>query len=168
MIEIKNKLFKAFAEDHAVLGNGFHILSSKLREGKLNAIKAAAQKIDKKVGAHIAFEQFNFYPKLKKENPGINVDEMYQEHQIGLDVILNVMDLPLVSDDDRIPEKLQKKQLEHISIMERHITECGDLFAALDTLPKKDLIQLYEKLLYWREKKPKWSDVQTYKEELGG
>lgn len=168
MIEIKNKLFKAFAEDHAVLGNGFHILSSKLREGNTSKIKAAAKRLDGSVGAHIAFEELYFYPKLEKEKPTINVSQMYEEHRIGLSVILSIRDLPIVSNDDKISEKFKKTQLEIIEIMEKHVAECGELFTALDTLPTEDLIQLYEKLLLCREEDPKWSGVKPHQEKPSG
>ncbi len=161
MIEIKNKLFKAFAEDHAVLGNGFHILSAKLREGNLADIKNAAQKINDTVGAHIAFEEYEFYPRLKEERPNVDTDKMYDEHSEGLNVILDIIDL---SDTADISDEFKNRQLEHISVMERHVAECGELFSVLDILPDDELSRLYERLLYWRKENPKWSDVSSYKE----
>ncbi len=94
MTRIKNALFKAFHEDHAILGKGFHVLAMRIREGSVEAIKDAANKLDQSAGAHIAFEEFDFYPLLKKTSPSTDTDQMYKSHNIALSVIQDTGLLP--------------------------------------------------------------------------
>ena len=163
MIEIKKKLFAAFSEDHAILGNGFHILAVQLREGNIEAIKLAANKLDQNAGAHIAFEEFDFYPQLKLLDPDIDIDEMYESHTVGLSVIKDIADLKINSDDSAVPEEFKQEQLHKINRMENHVAECGELFSIMDTLDTESQTNLYLKLLDWREQKPKWTRLSHFR-----
>jgi len=165
MTEIKNRLFKAFGEDHAILGKALHKLAEQLRRGNIPAIKDAANNLDQKAGAHIAFEEAEFYPLLKLASPDINTDLMYQNHTIGLSVIQDILALPLTSDNATVTEAFQAKQLSNIILMDEHITECGELFSILAQLSPMDLEKLYEKLLHWRTEHPRWTRLPKFRED---
>ncbi len=163
MIEIKKELFSAFGEDHATLGNGFHILAAQLREGNIATIKLAAHKLDQDAGAHIAFEEFDFYPQLKLSDPTIDIDKMYASHEVGLSVIKNIFELRETSNNSLIAEKFKQEQLLKINRMDNHVAECGELFSIMDNLNPEDIKKLYRGLLEWRGRKPKWTKLSDYK-----
>jgi len=163
MTEIKVKLFKAFSEDHAILGKAFHILSEQLRGGQLARVIEAAHDLDQKAGAHIAFEEAEFYPLLKLTSPETDTDQMYESHLIGLSVIKDIIALPPAADDGEINEEFKNNQLEKIREMEDHISECGELFSVLGGLSKADLEKLHERLLFWRNQHPKWTALPAFR-----
>src|SRR5271165_257583 len=100
------------------------------------------------MGAHIGFEEAEFYPTLVPLLGEATVRRMRQEHCCGLDVVCTLLrrnpDLPL-------PPVLSARLLAQSEVMEEHIAECGDLFTALRDLPAFRQQELYEKLMAWRQ-----------------
>ena len=80
------------------------------------------------------------------------VRKMRQEHCCGFDAVRTLLnrrpDLPL-------PADLSKRLLAQSEVMEAHIAECGDLFAALHDMVPADQQALYNKLMKWRQQQPK-------------
>jgi len=64
MTQIKQQLFNAFREDHAVLGGSLNELGERLRATDVEGAKLAVEHVSKVAGAHIAFEEHDFYPAL--------------------------------------------------------------------------------------------------------
>ena len=147
-----NPLFRAFQEDHAVLGKGFHTLSVCLRGRDLPGARRAAAQIDRDAGAHIAFEETCFYPTLARVS-GFDTDRLYDEHGEGLDVVRTLLDM---SDTDEMSEELRQALLADAEAMEDHIAECGGLFDAIAKMSDAEQRSLYEELVAWREKRPTW------------
>ncbi len=56
------KLLEAFQQDHVMLGRGFNELSCCLRAGDPAGACAAARRLYEEAGAHIGFEEEDFYP----------------------------------------------------------------------------------------------------------
>lgn len=132
MARARDELLKAFHEDHAVLGRGFHRISTCLRAGDLAGAKAVATALDDDVGAHIAFEERHFYPALVSLLGEDHVMALLGEHKQGVEVIRALgrgsAQAPL--GDDRRLELLRASEA-----MERHIAECGELFEAMGRIP---------------------------------
>lgn len=149
------RLFDAFREDHAVLGRGFHDISTCLRGGNIAGARAAARRMDIEAGAHIVFEEDHFYPALARLlDPG-EVDAMYDEHELGRAVVDALLALP----DDREPGEAERRDLlEKSQTMERHIAECGTLFGAMGGLTAEDQDALYDALVDLRDRAPRWSE----------
>jgi hypothetical protein len=138
------QLLRAFQQDHAMLGRGFHELSCCLRDGDAAGACAAGRRIQQVAGAHIGFEEEVYYPALVPLLGEQAVRQMRQEHCCGIDAVST-----LVARGPDLP--LKARLLAQSEIMEEHIAECGDHFAALRRIPAAKQQELYEKLLEWRQ-----------------
>jgi hypothetical protein len=152
----KNQLFQAFREDHATLGKAFYELGQSLRAGDLKQATSLAKRLDVEAGAHIAFEERDFYPALRRLLGDEDVDQMEEEHRIGYGVVKTLADLP---PDQPLPEKDMERLLRDSDAMSEHIAECGELFGAMGGLDDDEQRLLLDRLLEWRRRRPSWSDV---------
>ncbi len=148
----ENNLFKAFREDHALLGKGFHDLSQALRADDRQLAAQIARTLNEAAGAHIAFEEEHFYPALARLLGADEVQRMSDEHRGGLEVVRALAHLR--EDTPLDPQGL----LRHSEAMESHIAECGELFEAMGRIPPREQDDLYEALVEWRSKRPRWTD----------
>jgi len=153
MAEENADLFSAFAEDHAFLGKSFHELSQALRARDPDAARRRAARLDREAGAHIAFEEVNFYPTLASLLGEAEVQGMYQEHRAGLDVVQRLCEL---APGSKLSEELRTRLLRDSEAMETHIAECGDLFEAMGRLTPSEQENLHTALVQWRLKRPSW------------
>ena len=146
-MDVFAQLLEAFRHDHAMLGRGFNELSCSLRAGDAVGACAAARRLHEVAGAHIGFEEEEYYPALVPFLGEETVRRMRQEHCCGIDVIGTLLsrgpDLPLHPD-------LRARLLAQSEVMEEHIAECGELFAALGHIPTAKQQELYDKLIEWR------------------
>ena len=152
MAQIFPQLLEAFQEDHARLGRDFNQLSCCLRAGDAVGAGAAARKLNREAGAHICFEEEDFYPALVPLLGKEVVRRMLQEHCCGFDVIRTLLDR---SSDLPLPRDLSERLLVQSEVMEGHIAECGELFTALREIPLAQQQALYDKLINWRQQQPK-------------
>lgn len=150
------RLLKAFQEDHAILGRGFHLISTSLRAGDVRMARCAASEVDKRAGAHIAFEEEHFYPALVTLLGEARVEEMLVEHREGLKVILA---LEAQTTDAALPEEQQHDLVRASEAMEQHIAECGELFQAMGSIAEGEQAVLLEALLRLRAEQPTWSTL---------
>ena len=81
------QLLHAFQCDHAMLGRDFSELSCCLRAGDAAGACAAARRIKESAGAHIGFEEEEYYPALIPLLGEQTVRQMGQEHCCGIDAI---------------------------------------------------------------------------------
>ncbi len=156
MTQIKEDLFTAFHEDHAAFGRMLHDLRTKISADDLGAAKALAKRLDKKAGAHIAFEESDFYPALKPFLSEQEVDEMYKEHAQGLSMVQCILNF---SRSGKLDPSRRNSLIKDIERLETHVSDCGELFGAMGGLSLVRLQELWERLNYWRKKAPCWSDV---------
>lgn len=148
MEKIFPKLLEAFQEDHVMLGRGFNELSCCLRAADAAGAYVAARQLYEQAGAHLGFEEADFYPALVTLLGAEAVQRMYREHCCGFDAIHTLLsrgtDLPLSHD-------LSERLLAQTEVMEEHIAECGELFAAMRKIPEAEQQALYDKLILWRQ-----------------
>lgn len=154
-------LFDAFHSDHAELGRGLYEIETELRGHDIEAAKAAAERLDRDGGAHIAFEEHYFYPALRRLLGSEVVDRFYREHGEGLDVIRSLVQIPA---GGQLTEKQRHELLSEAEVMQRHVVECGELFGAMGRIPPKEQEALHAELLRLRELAPRWTDVDGQKE----
>ena len=147
-------LFDEFHRDHAILGKGFHDISTLLRGGDVVAARQVAMRLDKEAGPHIAFEERQFYPALRILFGDEDVDRFYSEHQEGLAVLRALLraDERVTLNDADIADLVKQSET-----MESHIAECGELFEAMGRIPGNEQENLLRELLAWREKEPSWT-----------
>ena len=156
MTEIKQRLFDAFRDDHAVLGRGLYTLGTCLREGDAEGVRKAASDIDIKAGAHIAFEQSDFYPALKPFLSIAEIDAMYVDHFEGQGLLTEIQ---LLQKSDLDDDNLQQKLIEAVEQMETHASECGELFGVMGGLNEAAQEHLLQRIDYWRERAPRWTSL---------
>ena len=149
-------LFDAFHHDHAVLGRALYEIETELRGQKLEAAKAAAERLDREAGAHIAFEEQFFYPALRRLLGNEDVDRFYHEHREGFDVIRSLVSTPA---GDQLSDKRRLELLAKVELMQRHVIECGELFGAMGRIPPDEQEALYAELLRLRERAPRWTEI---------
>ncbi|MGD2133728.1 MAG: hemerythrin domain-containing protein [Maricaulaceae bacterium] len=156
MPDVTKELFDAFQKDHATLGRGLHQIGSRLRGGDMAGARDAADELDRAAGAHIAFEEHDFYPALAPFLDDDEISQLYREHRDGQATVKDLMGLdPAASIDKQRREGL----LEHVEAMERHVSECGELFGAMGGLDSDAQAALLEKLDTWRAKAPRWTEI---------
>ncbi len=155
MREEKPDLFEAFREDHVLLGRGFHDLSVGLRAGDVGGAVAAARRLNQEAGAHIAFEETDFYPVLAGLLGEEAVRRFHDEHTQGCDTVRAILE---AAADGELDEVLHARLLTQSERMESHIAECGDLFGAMGRIPQEQQAALLTRLLEWRHRRPRWTD----------
>lgn len=148
------ELFAAFREDHAVLGRGFFDLAQSLRANDLEQARAVAVQLDRAAGAHIAFEEENFYPALRTLFGAGETQRMYDEHRLGLGVVQTLCELP---QQNELPEDQRRQLLRDAEVMAQHIADCGALFETMGRLPPEQQTALLHELQDWRQKNPRWT-----------
>lgn len=153
MPDAAKDLIRAFREDHAVLGRGFYELSTALRGRDLEAARAAARRLNEEAGPHIAFEELHFYPQLEPLLGKDEVARLYAEHGLGLGVVRRLL---AAKQTAKLSEADYAALIEDSEVMERHITECGELFAAMGRIPVAQQERLLRELEELRRQKPSW------------
>lgn len=161
----KMRLFDAFREDHAVLGRGLHALRERLATRDATGARTQAQRIDREAGAHIAFEEEDFYPALASFLGEREVDGMYRAHAEGLALVRDVMsarDADLVAGDEI------RDFLRRVDAMSDHVAACGELFGAMGGLADDDIDRLLQRLAHWRDLAPRWSERGSKRDQSTG
>ncbi len=156
-------LFEAFRHDHAVLGMGFHEISTLLRAGDGAAARRVAMRLDRDAGPHIAFEESRFYPLLRKSLGDEEVDRLYREHKEGLTVLHILLD----ASERHLPSAALAALLWQSEAMERHIAKCGELLEAMDRIPPDGQAALLRDLIAWRESGIRWTELTSQKLDEG-
>lgn len=154
----KDKVTEAFHEDHAALGRALHELRTLLVGGETKKARESAAKLDRAAGAHIAFEENDFYPALKHVLSEAEVDAMYHEHADGLSVIQDISN----ADDEELSDPVVRASfILRTEALQNHVAECGQLFGAMGALSEEQFKTLYGQLEYWRSHSPLWSLVSA-------
>lgn len=143
-----------------MLGKGLHQLRSLILSDDLAELKTAATGLDEAAGAHIAFEEEDFYPALTAFLSKEEVDNMYAEHAHGAETLEAVKQL---SDSEMQSSERREQLLQQIDEMETHVSECGELFGAMGGLDESQKDQLLLSLIRWREIAPSWTEFARRK-----
>jgi hypothetical protein len=157
LMQIRRSLHKAFREDHAMFGRSLHELRTALADGDFAAARTVASRIDREAGAHIAFEEADFYPALKAILPRSEVAGMYRDHSEGYRLLRDLMELDA---DEELSEDARRDLVERVENMQAHVSECGELFGALGRLSDEQNHRLLDSLQKWRDIAPSWSEAK--------
>ena len=155
MAQQNNPLFSAFREDHALLGRGFFEIAQCLRSNDVAGAHRVAERLDRQAGAHMAFEEEDFYPRLLPLLGQAEVDRLYADHGQGLSV---VEALAVHAPTGALSETMRRQLLAHAEAMAQHIAECGELFEVMGRIPPDEQDALYRRLIAWREQAPSWTE----------
>jgi len=151
-------LFKAFRSDHADLARDLLDLRISLSEGNQEDMQKQANRIIATAGAHIAFEEFDFYPILIPVLENGEVSRMYLEHAEGLRLIQKIANSKsnLFSD-----KSFLKEAISGLEKLEHHVADCGNVFWAVSSLDDDQSEELLQKLCEWHKKAPAWTDIEA-------
>ena len=150
------ELLAEFHRDHAVLGRGLYRLGTALRARNILSAKTIADELDRDAGPHIAFEEQCFYPALRPLIGDDEVDRFYQEHEAGKSALNLIRSMPDAAwpDADRMEQLLCE-----IEKMERHVTECGEMFGAMGRIPADEQRAMLARLGELRAAGIRWSEA---------
>ena len=149
--DFKAALFTAFQADHALLGRGLAELRGYLLDDEPERLRQTARGLLRTAGAHIAFEEHDFYPALRARLSDAEVGTMYREHAEGRDMLARIAD---ATDEELRDASNSDELLIGIEALERHVAGCGDLFGAMGGLSEQEACQLLRKLKAWRKQAP--------------
>jgi hypothetical protein len=149
----RQALERAFLEDHRRLTGG---LSQLLQDGALRQAVELADKLDREVGAHIAFEQHVYYPALRQHLGDEFIDQLLREHEVGQSALKSLLahggDLPL--------EPAERERLKgQIEVALDHARSCGTLWSHLRALDDPQLAQMHAHLRRHRSRGRRWSEL---------
>jgi len=150
-------LFEAFQSDHANLAKDLYALRISLSEGQAQELRSQAAYILETAGAHIAFEEFDFYPILKPMLEHGEINRMYLEHAQGLEVIKILAEC---KSDIFENKRFLVHALAGLQKLEHHIADCRNLFWAVCALEDSQSLDLLERLNNWHKKAPSWQDLE--------
>ncbi|MEM9988878.1 MAG: hemerythrin domain-containing protein [Pseudomonadota bacterium] len=156
MMQINNPLFTAFHKDHATLGRGFFDLRAALLRGSIEEGQQLAHSIDINAGAHIAFEEHDFYPALHPFLSRSEIDDIYKDHEAGAALIDELLKL---DPKKKMSKAMIDKFIQRIDVFEAHIADCGQLFGVMGNLSREEQSRLLGQLQMWRKQHPTWRDV---------
>jgi hypothetical protein len=132
-----------------------------LRNGDVAGACALARRIDDDAGAHIAFEERDFYPRLRDLLDRSEVDRMYEEHRIGKETVHTLVE----HDPDRpLGVDVRRRLIADSTLMSSHISECGELFGAVGGIARDEQAELLQHLLEWRRRRPRWTELVDHGE----
>lgn len=155
-MQIKDRVLQAFHEDHALLGAALYALRTELAGKDCLAARSTADRIDVEAGAHIAFEEYTFYPMLGPYLSDEEVKAMYHEHRDGLALI---REIAAASDLELADPDFVKHLMTRVESLQEHVAECGDLFGAMGALSNEQYKDLLTSLEKWRKLSPRWSEI---------
>lgn len=156
-------LFEAFQSDHADLARNLFDLRISISEGRQKDMRIRAAQILESAGAHIAFEEFDFYPILKPMLENGEVSRMYLEHAEGLEFLERIANCEdsLFAEDNFLSDAIcSLEKLEH------HVADCGNLFWAVSALEDVQSQELLEQLYAWHKKAPAWTEIEALSQKV--
>ena len=123
-----SELQEEFLQDHRVLTRGLNQLLDALQQGRVADAIALATELDDEAGAHMAFEEEIFYPRLAKVRGQDFVDRMVSEHEIGQRAIKALArrpaEIPLAEDEKR-------RIVDDLEVALGHVLSCGSMLSEL-------------------------------------
>lgn len=140
-----------------MLGGALHQLRTALADDDFSTARELATRIDREAGAHIAFEERDFYPALSAILPRKEVAGMYRDHSEGYSLVRDLLERDAgsgLSDEER------RSLIERVEDMETHVAECGELFGAIRRLSDERNEALLFRLHEWREEAPTWTELK--------
>lgn len=140
-----------------MLGGALHQLRTALADDDFSTARELATRIDREAGAHIAFEERDFYPALSAILPRKEVAGMYRDHSEGYSLVRDLLERDAgsgLSDEER------RSLIERVEDMETHVAECGELFGAIRRLSDERNEALLSRLHEWREEAPTWTELK--------
>jgi hypothetical protein len=150
-------LREAFLRDHQLLTRGFRDLLVALERHDDDAAREIADRLDRVAGAHIEFEEGHYYPALRECLGRDRVEEMYDEHQVGLSAIRAVVSRP---ESTALAPEERSRVMHDAQVALDHAVACGAALAHLEGLDEASQRRLLDALLAAHESGRRWSELE--------
>ncbi len=147
-------LREAFLEDHRRLVRGLSAIVEAVEEGELDQAADLAAELDADAGAHMAFEEEVFYPRIAETQGQSFVDRLMEEHEIGQRAIKALLGR---GSGNELTEEERRGLLANLNLALAHTLSCGTLISVIDGDPERDEEELGQ-LEDHRRRAELWSD----------
>lgn len=145
-----------FVRDHKDTTRALVSLQSALAGGTDDAVRSAAEQLDRIAGPHIAFEEAVLYPLVAESRGESFEQELLDEHDEVLQALREINDSPSPMSAD---EATRKKWLAQLRTGLDHVETCGTLLSHLTALPDERRAHLLSELLRLRAEGPRWTET---------
>ncbi len=152
----ESPLAQAFIEDHQKVTRALVGLRDAVERGTLAEASARAQELDRVAGPHMEFEEKVFYPQVARMLGAEDTAMLYAEHHEGQEVVKALLGKEAAepfSDGERT------RLLRGLQTAFEHVLSCGTLVSHVTTLDAQDQARLLERLLAFRERGRRWSEL---------
>ena len=150
-------LQQEFLDDHRVLISSLKEIIESLERGDRAAAVRRAAELDADAGAHIAFEEEIFYPRLAKIYGDDMVERMISEHQAGHRAIKTLLSEGNNEDFD------SERIMPDLEVALDHVLGCGTMLSELDSGQESADSKALERLRELRSTAEAWSN-RSYSE----
>ncbi len=151
-------LQQEFLDDHRILIAGIQgIIEAIEREDSGRAIELAAE-LDRQAGAHMAFEEEIFYPRLAKVYGAEFVEQMVAEHGVGQRAVRTLLAKNL---DRPLSRKQRSQVLEDLDVALKHVMSCGTMLSELASGTAEVNAKSLDRLRELRDQGERWTG-RTY------
>ncbi len=123
-------LQQEFLEDHRRLIRELRAMLTSLERGDVASAVALAGELDEDAGAHMAFEEEVFYPRLARVHGQAFVDRMVREHATGQRAVKSLLSLApgaVLAEADR------QAIVQDLRVALGHVMSCGTMLSELDS-----------------------------------
>lgn len=153
-----SELQEEFLRDHRVLSRGLNDILQALEEDRFDAAIEQASELDRQAGAHMAFEEEIFYPRLAQVRGQPFVDRLISEHEVGQRAIRA---LARHRPGDRIGNEERRRIVADLETALGHVLSCGTMLSELDSGDRHADDAALGRLRDLRESGERWTD-RTY------
>ena len=147
-------LERAFLEDHREFTSGLYRILKALRSEDDATAVGLAKQLDRAVGAHIEFEEEQFYPALRERLGSGVVTQLYGEHATGQRAIAGLVAL---EEGTRMGSDRRAELVEALERTLEHASSCGSLLSHLSALSPGCRAELLERLREIRRRPTRWT-----------
>ena len=151
-------LQQEFLDDHRVLIAGIKGVIEAVERGDQRTAVELAAELDQQAGAHMAFEEEVFYPRLAEVYGTEFVEQMVSEHEAGQRAVRTL----LARNHDRPLSPEQRAHLlEDLDVALKHVMSCGTMLSELSSGTEEVDAQSLDRLRRLREQGERWTG-RTY------
>ena len=155
-MQAKNSLKREFIKDHQKLTRGFAQIIKAVKDCKWSDATAAAKKLNREGGPHIAFEEDVLYPRVAQSRSERSVRHLYEEHQ---DAIAAIQFLSTHSEGADIAPDTKVELVNKLQTSLDHAVSCGTLLSYLTVLDESVQDELLAKLEQHRAEGKSMTDL---------
>lgn len=128
MIEL-SELQEEFLRDHRVLSRGLKAILDALGQDRAGEAIERAVELDRQAGAHMAFEEEVFYPRLAEAHGQAFVDRLVSEHEVGQRAIRTLADHP---QGEPLGVEEKRQIVADLETALEHVLSCGTMLSELE------------------------------------